>query len=263
MIRSMKRLILLSAALLVFSGCSAQVQEYVDDAKSVVDFVRGIEVPEDDEFHVVVVPGYGAPVIGNRTYEAYVAEVADFVEDEANAVDAVVFTGSYSSLENTSEAEAMKTYFDMITNTSVKEYKEECAVVSWQNVSYTKELLQQQGIVPGRVTIFGDQMRKEKLLSFASVSFNTNIDVPDTAGELFDGNFGITKVNFVGFDFGGTPTDELERQAKFAAEIAGASDPELGNQILEQRINSWTQEFDYDVAENLVRKGCTQFEGFQ
>ncbi len=45
--------------------------------------------------------------------------------------------------------------------------------------------------------------------------------------------------------------------------MAGAYDTELGNEILEQRINQWTDDFDYDVADNLVAKGCSQFSGFQ
>ena len=184
-------------------------------------------------------------------------------------MESVVFTGSYSTLENTSEAESMNSYFNSVVDLSavqdrgIKVFKEECAIVSWQNISNTKELLVDNGIRPGKVTVFGDENRQDKLESFADFKFYEDQEIPDAAGDLLNGALYYTPVEFSGFNFGDSAETEEERTAKFLAEIAAAYDAEIANQILEQRISEWTDEFGYDVANNLVNKGCSEFSGFR
>lgn len=248
---------------LSFSGCTL-----IDKAKTVWHKID-VQVAPRLEQHTVIVPGYGAPVAGNPGYETYIQKVADFIEDANNSVDAIVFTGSYSSLEDTSEATSMKSYFDRIADTDalnsrgIDIYTEQCAIVSWQNITYTKSLLTEKGITPTKVTVFGDANREDKLKTFASVVFNKDVDLPDSAKELLTQGVNYTNIDWQGYYFGEDARSEQERNALFAIEIAGAYDAELGNTILRQRIDSWTTEFGYDVADNLVAKGCTQYEGFR
>ncbi|MBI2410550.1 MAG: hypothetical protein HYV32_01455 [Candidatus Kerfeldbacteria bacterium] len=253
---------------LVFFGCSPKAQfhtfgEWIGFAKDIK-----VSLTDTNEQHTVIVPGYGAPVKGNVGYEGYIKKVVAYVTDEQNGVDAVVFTGSYSSLKDTSEAESMNAYFNSIVDTKqlldrgVRIYKEECAIVSWQNIDNSQELLTQAKITPDKITVFGDINREDKLVAFANVAFNKNKDLPNTAAELVNKSL-VTTVDFYGYDFGGASEDEQKRNAKFAAEIAGATNPEIGNQILQARINEWTQEFGYDVAANVVAKGCSEYAGFQ
>lgn len=265
-----KALLLLAAVLFVGSGCAAK--DSLAELKAKVANKASNEATEllsGENHHTVIVPGYGAPVEGNRTYERYVETVANFVEDEANGVDSIVFTGSYSTLKDTSEAESMNAYFNAYADTSailargIRVHKEECAIVSWQNISYTRDLLAEDGLVPSKVTIFGDVGRQDKLVSFGTFAFNEDINVPDSVADVLDNGIGYTEVNFRGFSFGNNlEDDEAERSAKFAAEIAGAYDAQVGNEILGKRISDWTAEFGYDVSQNLVEKGCTQFSGF-
>lgn len=221
------------------------------------------------DHHTVIVPGYGAPVAGNTTYEGYIDAVAEYVGDEENNVNSVVFTGSYSTLQNTSEAESMNNYFNSVVDTSalqtrgIKVLKEECAIVSWQNISNSKDVLAEYSIAPGKVTVFGDKNRKDKLQSFATYKFNEDQDIPDSAKDLLDGGLYYTEINFQGYDFGNSADSEDERNAKFAAESAAAYDAELGNELLKLRIGQWTSEFGYDVADNLVAKGCAEYKGFR
>lgn len=268
----MKKLHLLVLALSVLlfgSGCSLNtdaVTQAIDQAKSAVS---NINVSSSNEYHVVLVPGYGAPVTGNSTYEEYIEEVAEFVSNQENVVDTIVFTGSYSSLEDTSEAESMNSYFnsivdiDELLDRGVHVYKEECAILSWQNISNSQELLAEEGITPDSVTIFGDEQREEKLVAFSSIVFNEDIDLPDSASQFFNEGVVYTSIDFHGFDFGGTEKEKEERAATFVAEIAGAYDAEVGNQIIALRIDEWTEAFGYDVADNLVEKGCEEYAGFR
>lgn len=265
----MKKGILLVTALFILgSGCSASLDSFSQRAKTKITN-EATDLLSGEEHHTVIVPGYGAPVEGNRRYEEYIETVTRFVENEANGVDSVVFTGSYSTLKDMSEAEAMNSYFNSFADTStllargVRVHKEECAIVSWQNISYTRDLLATDGLVPSRVTIFGDVGREDKLVSFGTYAFNEDINVPDSIADVLQNGIGYTDVNFHGFSFGDNLEDnEKERAAKFAAEIAGAYDPELGNELLGKRITDWTVTFSYDVQQNLVNKGCTQFAGF-
>lgn len=258
-------------ATLFLTGCTSAITDTFNKAKDLKATVENINVQlsEGGAGHVVIVPGYGAPVSGNSTYEDYIDEVAEFVNDESNAVETVVFTGSYSSLENTSEAESMNSYYnstadlDDIKSRGIKVYKEECAIVSWQNISNTHELLVDNNIPYGHVTIFGDENREDKLTAFGTYAFNNDINIPGSASELVNSSLSYSEIDFIGFDFGDDPVDQNEQDAKFAAEIAGAYDAQIGNEILEARINEWTNEFGYDVADNLVSKGCTEFAGFQ
>lgn len=269
-----KRFFLLLAATPFFlSGCAlpSNVQSVWDGAVSLFDTVKhiGVSVDTNTKQHTVIVPGYGAPVAGNTTYEGYITEVANYVNDTNNDVDAVVFTGSYSSLQDTSEAESMNSYFNSLVDTDtlsgrgVRVYKEECAIVSWQNITYTEELLTADGISPDSIILFGDTARGDKLKTFASFVFNKDVSVPDSAQELLTNGVNYTDIDFRGYDFGNAAMTEAQRNAAFAAEIAGAYDATIGNEILEERIEDWTEEFGYDVADNLVEKGCEQYEGFR
>ncbi|MDP3970635.1 MAG: hypothetical protein Q8P90_02960 [bacterium] len=255
-------LLLLAISLpLLFTGCIDNISETINQGKQATEAFKTINTALTTQgHHTVIVPGYGAPVNGNPSYEAYINEVIDFVRDEDNSVDSLVFTGSYSSLEDTSEAESMNQYFNSkvilndIQDKGITVIKEECAIVSWQNISNSKDKLIEYGIAPDKVTIFGEISRKDKLESLATYKFNED----QSADSLH-----YTSVEFVGHDFGASLGTKEEKSAKFAAEIAGAYDTELGNELLNMRITKWSEEFGYDVAKNIVKKGCTEFTGFQ
>ena len=260
-------LLLVGSVLFLGTGCSITdgIKNKASSAKEKVSSATSIM---GDGPHVVIVPGYGAPVEGNPSYQEYIRRVSEYVVQDENKVDVVVFTGSYSTLSDLSEAEAMNRYFNRVTQLDtirekgIRIYKEECAIVSWQNIAYTKDLLSENNINPSHVTVFGDVQREEKLLGFATVQFNADISIPDSVGDIVDSAGAVTVVDFIGFTFGSSSEDITKRNAKFAAEIAGAYDAEIGNEILATRIGEWSDEFDYDVASNLVKKGCIQFSGF-
>lgn len=255
---------------LVFTGCTSGIKDSFNQAKDLAGTVQNINVQlTANEGHVVIVPGYGAPVAGNESYEGYIDEVVEFVEDESNRVSTLVFTGSYSSLEDTSEAESMNQYFnsaadlDVVQQRGIKVIQEDCAIVSWQNIANSKDILDDRATPYTKVTVFGDVNREEKLMAFATYKFNEGIADSASASDLVNSSLAYKSIDFVGYDFGSAPEEQAEQDAKFAAEIAGAYDPKVGNEILELRINQWTKTFGYDVADNLVAKGCTEFAGFQ
>lgn len=206
--------------------------------------------------HVVIVPGYGAPVVGNNHYEQYIKMVAEYVSNPANAVNVIIFTGSYSTLPDLSEAEAMNSYFNSIVNLSnlqqrgVHVYQERCAIVSWQNMTYSEALLTTQQLQPTKVTIFGDEQRKTKLLSYAQYAFSKTITISDAVS-----------INFIGYTFNSVTPNQLD-DVKDLSELVSAYDPKQSNRVLEARIEDWSKRFHYDVARNLVAKGCEQYKGF-
>lgn len=255
----MKKALILTLLLispLFLTGCDKNISIDISDTWDKIKDLD-IAVNQSDAMHVVVVPGYGAPVEGNSGYEGYIEDVAEFVGNEKNEVDAVVFTGSYSSLKSTSEAESMNDYFDSVSSSDVDVYKEECAIVSWQNMANTKDLLAEKDINTNKITVFGDIARKEKLLAYATFKFNQDSDVETNNSTL---SLSYTDIDFEGYNFG---TNQTEQEALIAAEMAGAYDAEVGNAILEKRIDDWTDQFGYDVADNLVAKGCSEFKGFK
>ncbi len=222
---------------------------------------------KNESHHTVVVAGYGTKVSGNKSYEHYIDQVADFVSNEDNAVDSVVFTGSYSDSKDISEAGAMNNYFNTQVDTAelmtrgVHVYQEKCAIVSWQNISYSQELLAKAGTTPTEVTIFGDVNREDKLKTFAIYKFNLGDGLPNDPAELLSKSLNVANITYKGFDFGSNADTEEERNARFAAEILGAYDTRVGNEILSKRLTEWSSTYGYDVGDNLVAKGCTQFKG--
>ncbi|MBI2415596.1 MAG: hypothetical protein HYV33_02965 [Candidatus Kerfeldbacteria bacterium] len=225
-------------------------------------------ISQQTDHHTVIVPGYGAPVAGNPTYQQYIDQVAEFVSEADNAVHSVVFTGSYTTQPDLSEAEAMNSYFNSVVDTTdlqqrgVHVYQESCAIVSWQNIAYSQELLANEGIKPTRVTIFGDQQRADKLTTFATYKFNLSDGLPGNLQDLVNVSVNVAAVEFVGFNFGDKVMSAEQRNAYFLAEIAGAYDVNVGNDILAERIQLWSDQFHYDVAANLVEHGCNQYKGF-
>lgn len=252
------------------AGCTNEIQDSFSQAKDLANTVQNINVQlSANAGHVVIVPGYGAPVAGNTSYEEYIDEVVEFVENESNRVSTIIFTGSYSTLENTSEAESMNQYFNSVADLAaiqqrgIKVLQEDCAIVSWQNIANSKDILDDRATPYNKVTVFGDVNREEKLMAFATYKFNEGIADSASANDLVNSRLDYKTIDFMGYDFGSVPEEQAEQDAKFAAEIAGAYDPKIGNEILELRINEWTNTFGYDVADNLVAKGCTEFAGFQ
>jgi len=251
------------ACILLGTSCTA-LDTTVNKLQTVKDTVTSRK-----NHHTVIVPGYGAPVEGSKTYEGYIKEVAKYVKDESNAVNSVVFTGGFSNLPELSEAEAMNNYFNSrvdvadLQQRGIRVYKEECAIVSWQNISNSQELLAADGIQPTKVTLFGDTNRQEKLTTFAAYKFNLAEGLPQNAQELLNASLHVASVNFIGYNFGDEAKSELDRNAIFAAEAAGAYDAMLGNEVLAERLQQWSDEFGYDVIKNLVDHGCTEYQGFK
>lgn len=256
-------LALISLSLLV-SGCTAfdKIQSGVDsiqNAKAVLDHTG---------HHTVIVAGYGTPVKGNTSYQNYIKQVATYVSNTNNGVNSVVFTGAYTDDADLSEAESMNSYFNSQVDTAdlqergIKVYKEECAIVSWQNISFSQELLTSKSLAPTQVTLFGDVDRGDKLKSFATYKFNLAEGLPDNVTDLVNRSVNATSVDYQGFDFGDSADTEQERNAKFAAEILGAYDADIGNELLKKRLTEWSDTYSYDVADNLVAKGCSQYAGF-
>jgi len=258
----MKRFLIIAASIglcsTLLTGCDA-----INTAKQAANL---FDKPTAQ--HTVIVAGYGTKVKGNATYQNYIKAVATYVNNPANKVNSVVFSGSYSDSKDTSEAEAMNAYFNSVVDvkqlqsSGVKVYKEECAIVSWQNISYSQELLTKAKITPTQVTLFGDQDRADKLKAFAIYEFNLADGVPHNVTEAVSRSINTTTVDFQGFNFGDSVHSEAERQVAFAAEALGAYDTKIGNDILRKRLDMWTTQYGFNVADNLVKKGCTQYSGF-
>jgi hypothetical protein len=260
-------LVVLSSSALALLGLSCQLPDKVQSGLDTINETKNV-IQNRQDHHTVIVAGYGTPVKGNAKYEQYIKSVADYVNFAENGVDSVVFAGSYTDDPNLSEAEAMNSFFNSQVDTGelqtrgVKVYKEECSIMSWQNISYTQELLAEKDIRPTLVTLFGDVNRGDKLQTFAAYQFNLGEGLPDNATELINSAVNVANVQFKGFDFDDAVDSQDERNAKFAAEIAGAYDVKLGNELLGKRLGDWTATFGFDVSDNLVKKGCTQYSGF-
>lgn len=254
----MKHLLIICASLALFTGCGA-----IDSAKQAANL---FDKPTPQ--HTVIVAGYGSGVKGNVTYQNYIKAVATYITNPTHKVNAVVFSGSYSDNKDLSEAEAMNAYFNSIVDvkqlqtSGVKVYKEQCAIVSWQNISYSQELLAAAKITPTQVTVFGDKDRADKLKTFAIYKFNLADGVPNNVTEAVSRSLNSTAVDFQGFNFGDSVRSQAERQAIFAGEVLGAYDEKIGNDILRKRLDNWTTQYEFNVADNLVKKGCTQYSGF-
>lgn len=213
--------------------------------------------------HVVIVPGYGAPVEGNSKYEEYISKAFDFISDENNKVDLVIATGGYTVLKDTSEAESIIKYMSLRHDLSsriipeFKTYAESCSIITWQNILFSKQYLDSNNIKPTHVTIFGDAARQDMLLTYAMYQFAGKEFLPIKSNEILNTamNFKILKLDFQGYDFGTKnyvvpeTTDEI---------IKVYLDPKAGDQELEERIAKWTTNFKYDVKENLGSKACKQ-----
>ncbi len=259
------KLLALFGLSLIVSGCA--VTDKIQAGITGYQTAKAL-VSNQADHHTVIVAGYGTPVKGNTTYQNYIKSVATYVNNVDNGVDSVVFTGAYTDNAELSEAESMNSYFnsqvdtDELLERGIKVYKEQCAIASWQNIGFSQELLANQNIVPTQVTIFGDENRADKLKTFAIYKFNLSDGLPSNLTDLVNRSLNTASVDYQGFDFGDSADTENERNAKFAAEILGAYDANIGNELLGKRLTEWSAEYNYAVADNLVAKGCSQYAGF-
>lgn len=202
--------------------------------------------------HVVVVSGYGAPVEGNPGYEEYIQMVYEFVNNKDNDVDAVVFNGGYTALEDQTEAELMVAYYNTLDSVEKPAqptvYEQGCSVIGWQSIANAKDVLAENGVVLTditKVTMVGDLKSEREFTLWADYQFN----------ELESND---AEIAFEGFDHGSPEKEVLPEE-----EILAVYEYEnVADQQLQERLDKLAEAFGYDVRTNLVEKGCEGFEKY-
>lgn len=196
--------------------------------------------------HVVIVSGYGAPVIGNQGYQNYIVMIKEFVNNPDNKVDAVVFNGGYTSLQDESEAELMVQYYDTLDSpenaSQPTVYEQRCSVIAWQSIANSKEVLAENGVELrdiGKVTTIGDIKSERTFTLWADYQFN----------EL---EKNTAEIAFIGFDHNSPEKPEMTDE-----EILSVyTDEEVGRKSVQERVDLLTKLYGFDVAANMTEKGC-------
>ncbi len=152
---------LITSLSLIATGCTSDLTDAFTKVQDFSNTVQSINSSlEQADGHVVIVPGYGV-IYNDPTYEGYVEAFSEYIEDEDNEVTAVVFTGSYSTTPDITEAAFLNGEFNntvavsAIQSRGIHVYKEECAITSWQNIGNTKDLLDDKAEEYSRVTVWG------------------------------------------------------------------------------------------------------------
>lgn len=196
--------------------------------------------------HVVIVSGYGAPVIGNQGYQNYIVMIKEFVNNPDNKVDAVVFNGGYTSLQDESEAELMVQYYDTLDSpenaSQPTVYEQRCSVIAWQSIANSKKVLAENGVELrdiGKVTTIGDIKSERTFTLWADYQFN----------EL---EKNTAEIAFIGFDHNSPEKPEMTDE-----EILSVyTDEEVGRKSVQERVDLLTKLYGFDVAANMTEKGC-------
>ncbi|MBI2411385.1 MAG: hypothetical protein HYV32_05845 [Candidatus Kerfeldbacteria bacterium] len=218
-----------------------------------------------DQTHVVVVPAYGIVGESNEQYKAYIDDVVEYVNYKKNDVDAVIFTGTYSALKDTSEAAVMENYFNTVvdkndlTARNVQVWRDDCSLMLWQSVTNAKKLLATKGMTPQKVTIFGDTQDHEKILAYGLYQFNGEEGLPTSPVDLvkYAKNPKLVVINFEEhvFDLPSTANAQSTVEQIIQVFKTGEGATALKNTIAEKASN-----VNFDVAQNLVNKGCLDFK---
>ncbi len=254
------------SAVATLSGCTAKdiLPESLNSKADIKNTAKATLHKIDKRFNkngqrIVIIPGYGTPVLGNESYEDYIKKAVAYVNDTNNHVVAVIFTGSYTNNKDLSEAESLYRGYDeyadiaSLQKKGVKFYKEECAITTWQNIDNSYAIVKDKGIDYDAVTIFGDESRKEKLIGYTGTVFNKDIVK----------NRSVTSIDYVAHRFSKQTLSDSERGTVFAAEIGAAYNADLRDKLLNDRFADWGKKYKYDVAKNLVSKGCVEFKEYQ
>jgi stringent starvation protein B len=202
--------------------------------------------------HVVIVSGYGAPVEGNPGYEEYIQMVYEFVNNKDNDVDAVVFNGGYTVLEDQTEAELMVSYYNTLDSVEKPAtpavYEQGCSVTAWQSIANAKQILAENDVVLtdiSQVTMVGDMKSEREFTLWAEYQFN-ELETNDA------------EIAFEGFDHGSPEKDDRPVEEVLAV----YKYENVADQQLQERLDTLAEAFGYDVQGNLVAKGCEQFAGY-
>lgn len=221
-------------------------------AASLIVIIISAFMIQSNTQHVVIVSGYGAPVIGNPGYQNYIAMIKEFVNNPDNEVDAVVFNGGYTSLQDESEAELMVAYYNSLEApekaVQPQVYEQRCSVIAWQSIANSKEVLAENGLVLrdiGKVTMIGDIKSERAFTLWADYQFN----------EL---EKNTAEIAFVGFDHNSPEKPEMTDE-----EILSVyTDEAAGKESVRERVALLTELFGFDVAANMTEKGCDDYSGF-
>jgi hypothetical protein len=123
-----------------------------------------------------IILGYGIFTSKDKIYKDYLDTYLDAISK--NIPDIIITTGGISNprYPDLSEAKSMGKYLLSRNNTlKDKLFYEERSLSTNENLLYTKELLDQQGVNPNKIIIFCDSIRVVKVYYMACHIFNESL----------------------------------------------------------------------------------------
>lgn len=248
--------------------------------------------------HVVILSTYGPSVQGSPFYETYVDKAVKYMLNPSNKVSELIIVGGYTVDPNTSQSQAVLDYirekYPSFDEKKIPITLDECGITTWQNIRNAKRLMDKESISPGKITIFAEESRKEKVFIFSLSEFIAkNASVKD-----FLANEAVRSANaalalsrekqlelynvsphtmIVPNDpeyFKKITLDIITESAKLpqknvedevlniSREIKEYYEPAYGKQAIKERLDIWTQAAGFDTVKNLVEKGCADYKQF-
>lgn len=248
--------------------------------------------------HVVVISTYGPSVAGSPFYEAHIAKAIKFVLDPINKVNEVIIVGGYTVDQHISQSQAVLNYikdkYPEFNSARIPVTLDECGITTWQNIKNTKVLMDKNSIKAQKITIFAESSREKKIAFFANSTFHWDssaiIDKQKVLKEIeplvaasqdaqlraFTSQnsewarfVGVKDTYLVDKDMrimtvsSGLPQQFVDEEyAKIFQEIKEFYDSTYASKTIRAKLDAWSATAGFNVAENLVKKGCIEYKQF-
>lgn len=240
--------------------------------------------------HVVIISTYG-PEVGGPFYVAYMTKVMKYILDKQNKVKTIVIVGGYTVDASRSQAQAVLDYIQANFPDFKKQNRdillEQCSITTGQNMVNAKQLLDAKGVHPDKITVFAETTRAKKVYFFAHSTFSP---IPDLDSSLIAtelkplialpqskqlesyshlNDYQVSKytnqsslVEVITQDSGLPKEYQNQEYSSFFQDIYAYLDPTFGKKQLEIRLNELSKAATFSVAENLVAKGCKEYQDY-
>lgn len=248
--------------------------------------------------HVVILSTYGPSVEGSPFYEAYVKKAVRYMMDPANKVNELIIVGGYTVDPDRSQSQAVLDYmmqkYPEFGKANIPVTLDECGITTWQNMKNAKRLADKEFITPGRITVFAEETRKERVFLFSLSEFflkndaikklfsseaikgaNESLALPideqlrryessphNTVVPRDPQNYKDIELNII-TESAQLPKEIVDAERlKVSSELKEMYEPTYGNAKIKQQLDEWTKIAGFDTAENLVKKGCAEYKQY-
>ena len=206
--------------------------------------------------NITIILGYGIFEESNLQYKNYLDKCLELIEKKKS--EKIIFCGGFTNpnFPTISEAKSMSDYcINSAPKIKDKIILEEKSLMTSENITYAKEIVEANLLKPSEIVIVADSIRVPKVFYFTLATFSEVYGEKLSKEDIFELFFDLNKENiidvtkevsltsnhfkFYGIDMARTKEEIGHQISTTIIELAAFEDKKLNKQIIDVRKQKW------------------------